>query len=230
MNTLEKVFERLDKENLTINLSKSEFGSSTGKYLGHTIGYGKIAPNEVKTHIKEYLIPNNVKGLKRFLGMAGYYRRFCKNFSEKTAPLTDLLKKGRKFYWKDECQEAFKCVKRVLCEQPIIMAPEFKKTFYLAVDASDRGIGAVLMQEDEDRKLRSISYFSKKLNKHQVAYSTIKKETLALVMSVQHFKIYITASLQPTVVHTDHNPLTFLERMRKKKTNAAGILFNIARI
>ena len=87
----------------------------------------------------------------RFLGMAGYYRKFCKKFSEVTAPLTELLKKNVKYHWSETCKKSFDKVKNLLCLEPVLTAPDFSKPFRLAVDASDVGAGAVLLQcDDED--------------------------------------------------------------------------------
>ena len=194
---------------------KSEFGAATVKYLGHMVGYGSVKPSEVKTQdIQKFPIPRNVRELQQFLGMAGYYRRFCEDLSGKAAPLTDLLKKKVKFGWSDRCQKAFDGIKHTLSTEPVLKAPEFEKQFHLTVDASDEGIGAVLMQEDDEGHLHPVSYYSKKLNKHQRMYATVEKELFALISSIRHFEIYITANAKCTKVYTDHNPLTFLERMR----------------
>ena len=90
----------------------------------------------------------------RFFGMAGYYRKFCKNFSGITEPLTNLLKKSTKFKWNDKCQDAFDRLKAILKSAPVLLAPDFDKCFKLAVDASDVGIGAVLLQEVEKLGVR----------------------------------------------------------------------------
>ena len=102
----------------------------------------------------------------RFLGMAGYYRKFCKNFSGIAEPLTNLLKKSTKFKWNDKCQDAFDRLKAILKGAPVLLAPDFDKCFKLAVDASDVGIGAVLLQEDNNGIDHPVCYFSKKFNKH----------------------------------------------------------------
>ncbi|KAL5011240.1 hypothetical protein ScPMuIL_011677, partial [Solemya velum] len=116
--------------------------------------------------------------LMRFLGMAGYYRKFCQNFSVIAAPLTALLKKNVKFVWSDECKSAFEKLKAILSNSPVLTAPDFNKQFKLFVDASDIGVGAVLMQEDSEQIDHPICYFSKKFDKHQRNYSTIEKECL----------------------------------------------------
>ena len=107
----------------------------------------------------------------RFLGMAGYYRKFCKNFSGIAEPLTNLLKKSTKFKWNDKCQDAFDRLKAILKSAPVLLAPDFDKCFKLAVDASDVGIGAVLLQEDNNGD-HPVCYLSKKFNKHQKNYSS----------------------------------------------------------
>ena len=114
--------------------------------------------------------------------MAGYYRRFCKNFSTIVEPLTNLLHKNRQFIWSEHCQGAFQYVKAILTHQPVLAAPNFAKSFKLAVDASDIGAGAVLLQEDTKGIDHSVCYFSKKFNNVQKNYCTTEKELLALVM------------------------------------------------
>ena len=93
------------------------------------------------------------------------------------------------------------------------MAPDCTRVFKLEVDASAVGAGAVLIQEDENGIEHPISYFSRKFNKHQLNYSTIEKEALALLFALQHFEVYLGSSSLPIVVYTDHNPLVFLTRM-----------------
>jgi hypothetical protein len=217
LNSLDIMLSRLEKANLTVILSKCEFSQAEVTYLGHVVGHGKITPIEAKiNNIVQYPQPTNQRSLMRFLGMAGYYRKFCKNFSEITVPLTDLLHKNKKYIWSDVCQKSFDKVKAMLCSTPILMAPDFEKPFMLATDASDFGAGAILLQIGEDNIEHPVCYFSKKFNCHQKNYSTVEKETLALVLAIQHFEIYISSSSEPVVVYTDHNPLVFLNKMKNK--------------
>ena len=99
---------------------------------------------------------------------------------------------------------------------PVLVSPDFNKQFKLAVDASDVGIGAVLYQESDDNIDRVVSFYSKKLNRYQKNYSTIEKECLGLLLSLQHFDVYLNVTLHPILVFTDHNPLTFLHKMTNK--------------
>ena len=132
------------------------------------MGQGQVKPLEAKVNaISEFPVPKCKRQLMRFLGMAGYYRKFCKDFSGIAEPLTNLLKKCTKFKWNDKCQDAFDRLKAILKSAPVLLAPDFDKCFKLAVDASDVGIGVVVLQEDNNGIDYPVCYFSKKFNKHQ---------------------------------------------------------------
>lgn len=148
--------------------------------------------------------------------MVGYYRSFCENFASVVSPLTDLLSPKMPFRWSETCQQAFENCKALLACAPVLIAPNFEKSFSLAIDASACGAGAVLLQEDSNQVQRPVSYFSKKFNRHQQVYSTIEKEALALVLAVQHFEVYLGSIAAPIIIYTDHNPLVFLNRMRNR--------------
>ena len=151
---------------------------------------------------------------RHFLGMGGYYQKFCKNFS--TALITELLKKDQRFVWSKECQDAFNKIKRLLISASVLIAPNFSKPFTLTINASNVGTGAVLMQEDFNGIDDPISYFSCKFKDSQRNYSTREKETLALLLVLQHYEIYITAVQLLLMICTDHNPLIFLNRLKNK--------------
>ena len=217
MKQLHKLFERLTEANLTINLIKSDFCHATVTYLGHVVGQGQIKPIRAKVEaIEQFPQPPNKKALQRFLGMAGCYRKYCPNFSVVAYPMTNLLKKTAKFVWCKSCTEAFNKIKAILKNSPVLSAPDFERQFYLAVDASDVGCGAVFTQILEDEIEHPIGYFSKKFDRHQRNYSTIEKECLGILLALQHFEVYLNPTKYPVVVYTDHNPLTFLQRMRNK--------------
>ena len=106
----------------------------------------------------------------------------------------------------------------MLSNAPVLLAPIFCKPFKLAVDASDVSAGGVLLQEDENGVDHPVCYFSHKFNKHQKVYSTIEKECLALILSLPFFEIYVSSSSSPLTVFTDHNPHTFLHKMKNKNS------------
>lgn len=111
-------------------------------------------------------------------------------------------------------QIAFDNVKLLLTSAPVLMAPRLDQPFQMQVDASNVGAGAVLLQSDEQGVYRPICYFSRKFNCHQLNYSTIEKETLALVWGLQQFDVYLAGGAVPITVYSDHNPLTFLHSLK----------------
>lgn len=214
VSSLYDVFSRLAAASLTLNLTKCEFAKASVTYLGKKVGNGEVRPIEAKVDaILAYPVPTTRRELRRFLGMIGYYRCFCKNFSTVVAPLTKLCSPKITFKWTDECQNAFLCSKSLLCSAPVLSAPEVGRPFKLEVDASATGVGAVLLQDGADGISHPVSYFSAKFNCHQMNYSTIEKETLAMLLALQHFYVYVGCTTTPVIVYTDHNPLVFLNKM-----------------
>ena len=159
--------------------------------------------------------PQTKREVMRFLGMAGYYRKFYWNFSIATAPLTNLLRKQEPFIWTLVCQEVFERVKAILLSSLVLTAPDFDKQF-LYVDTSDVNAAAVLQQEDDQGINHSISYFSRKFEDTQRRYSTIEEETLALLLALKHCDVYLNTTTDPVLVYTDHNPIVFINKMKPK--------------
>ena len=215
------LFDKLSDAKLTVNLMKSEIGKAVVTYLGHVVGSGEVKPVLAKVQaIVKLPTPVCKRDIMRVLGSAGYYRRYCKNFSDVVSPLTDLLAKNVKFVWTARCQSAFDQLKAMLSSAPVLLAPNFDKMFTLFVDASDIGVGSVLMQTDENDVYHPVCYYSKKLDKHQKRYSTIEKEALALLLALKHYEVYVGSG--PIEVFTDHNPLIFLTKMRNKNRRLTG--------
>ena len=215
METLALVFSRLAAANLTLNLSKCDFARATVTYLGREVGQGKVRALDSKVRaIVDYPVPSSRRSLRRFLGMAGYYRAFCKNFADVAAPLTSMTSVKVPYVWSPACQHAFDSCKALLCSTPVLAAPDFQRPFKLDVDASGCGAGAVLLQEDDAGTDHPICYFSKKFNSAQTNYSTIEQELLSLLLALQFFEVYVGCTPLPVKVYTDHNPLVFLKQMR----------------
>ena len=149
-------------------------------YLGRVVGQCQIHPVDAKVRaVEQYPVPCTKKELMCFLGLAGYYQTFCKNFSTVIASLTDLLKGKVKNVRSPHCQAAFENVKSLLCSALVLAAPCLDKPFKIQVAASQVGVEAVLLQET-DRVDRPVCYFSKKFNLYQCNYSAIEREALAL--------------------------------------------------
>ena len=214
---LEEVFTRLKGANLTIKLKKCVFASDNCTYLGYKIGQGGVRPEEGKIKaVNEMSRPQTKKQIRTFLGMTGYYRRFVRDYATITAPLTELIKKNlpEKIEWSEAAEEAFCRLKKVLISAPLMMNPDFSRSFILQTDASGYGVGAVLSQgENGDQP---IAYFSKKLLPRERAYSTIEKECLAIILAVKHFKAYLLG--RPFMIQTDHRALRWLHQFREKNS------------
>lgn len=214
LTRLRDVLTRLQAAHFTVKLAKTTFGRATVTYLGHVVGNGRVRPKEANiSAILEYPAPTTRKALRRFLGMAGYYRRFCPNFAAATVPLTRLTSGAVHYLWTEDCQAAFDQLKNFLAQGPVLIAPDFTQPFALQTDASDAALGAVLLQEVKGI-LHPVAYHSSKLNIHQRRYSTIEKELLAIVSAIQKFECYIQPAQEPLQVYTDHNPLAFLNRSK----------------
>jgi len=131
-----------------LNFDKITFAASEIKYLGHLLSARGVSvlPDHVAT-INAYPRPNNLRALRRFLGMVAFYARFIPEFSQHAAPLHALKKKGRQFAWTDQHQVAFDALKKALSEAPVLQIPNFSAEFVLVTDASDLAISAVLNQQ-----------------------------------------------------------------------------------
>src|SRR5699024_6537812 len=150
-----------------------------------------IGPDPSKiSAVQNFPVPKNAKQVKSFLGLASYYRKFIKNFSQIAKPLNDLLKQNVKFEWNPICDEAFQVLKSRLISPPILSFPDFTKEFILTTDASQFAIGSVLSQGEIGKDL-PISFASRVLNKAEQHYSTIERELLSIVWSVKHFRPYL---------------------------------------
>ena len=150
---LEEVLSRLEGAGLKIKLSKCQFLKRQLNFLGHVVGPNgvKMQDRKIET-IMNYPPPKNAKAVKRFLGIIDYYRPFARNFATIAYPLKRLLRKDVKFKWENEEECAFHDLKSQLTKAPILTYPDYSKEFFLACDASDVGIGAVLLQKGKERK------------------------------------------------------------------------------
>ena len=162
-----------------------------GIVLGHRISAEGIEVDRTKIEIIEKLPPpSSVKGVQSFLGHAGFYRRFIKDFSQVTKPLCDLLLKDTSFKFDEQCLEAFNQLKKKLMTAPVISAPDWNLPFELMCDASDYAIGAVIGQR-RNKVLHVIYYASRTLIDAQLNYATTEKELLAIVFAFDKFCSYL---------------------------------------
>ncbi|CAM8911117.1 unnamed protein product [Rhodiola kirilowii] len=183
-----------------------------GIVLGHLVSGRGVEVDKAKVQVIEQLPPpKDQKGVRSFLGHAGFYRRFIKDFSKIAKPLTHLLCNDVQFKFDEDCLEAFEKLKKALVSASIVRPLNWDLPFELMCDASDYAIGAVLGQRI-DKRLHVVYYVSKVLDNAQMNYTTTEKELLAVVYAFEKFRPYLVGS--KTVVYTDHAAIKYL--MTKK--------------
>ena len=208
------VLGRLRKAGLTANVKKCQWGQVRCEFLGHMVGEGKVSPVECKVQaLKEYQQPQTKKGIRQFLGLAGYYRRFIREYADHSYFLTESTKKSapERVVWSDVMFSEFTYLKNVLCSVPSLTLPTVQDRFLLQTDASGLGIGAILSVVRLEEEY-PVAYYSRKLKDREQRYSATELEGLAVVAAVQHFGVYLVS--HPFVVETDHRALVFLNTTR----------------
>lgn len=207
---LREVASCLRAAKLTINVSKSKFCQSEIKYLGYIVGQGCLKVDNSKIEsIVDFPTPKSPRQVRRFIGMANWYRGFIQNFANLSGPLTDSLRKSNKpFKLSSDAVQAFQKLKVALSSAPVLAQPDFSKEFVIQCDASKIGVGGVLIQTDDQGKEHPIAFVSQKLNKAQQNYTVTELECLAAVISVHRFRPYIEGL--PFRILTDHSSLKWL--------------------
>lgn len=205
---LREAFDCIVGAGLKLKPSKCHFAQAEVKYLGHIVNKDGVAPCPDKCEaVKSFPTPTDVKSLRSFLGLANYYRKFVKGFSQIAAPLNHLLRKNVPFVWSDECESAFQQLRDGLCSPPILAYPDFSKPFILTTDASNSAVGGILGQV-QDGKERVIQYAGRSLNKHETQYTITEKEGLAIIYSLKVFDPYLRNSKFRII--TDHQALKYI--------------------
>ena len=208
LENLRKVLERCQEKNLVLNWEKCHFMVTQGIVLGHIVSKDGIEVDKAKVELISNLpTPKCVRDIRSFLGHAGFYRKFIKDFSAIARPLCTLLAKDVPFTWSQACDTAFAKLKNMLVSPPIMRSPNWNLPFEIMCDASDYAIGAVLGQR-EDKKAFVIYYASKTLDSAQANYTTTEKEFLAVVFALEKFRSYIVGS--PITIFTNHAALKYL--------------------
>ena len=185
---------------LKLKPSKCKFAQCELEYLGHIVSPDGLNTNpRLIAAVQDFPTPQSVHDVRRFLGLASYYRRFICNFARIARPLHQLTRKGAEFVWAGDCEEAFRELKKKLTTAPVLAYPDFSHDFVLETDASVQGIGAVLGQYQKDHKLHPVAYASKALSHAEERYGITELETLAVV---SHFHHYLYGNT--VTVFTDH--------------------------
>jgi hypothetical protein len=206
---VKQVLDVLRKEKLFLKMSKCEFGKTSLIYLGHIVGGGelKIDPSKVKV-ILEWPKPNNVTEVRSFLGATQYWRKFISNFSSIAAPLHAVTSVKEVFQWGGKQQKAFDTLKKKISSVPVLALPNLRQPFEIQTNASNYVMGVVLLQHG-----KPICFHSETFNGAVINYPTYDKELYASVQSVKKWKHYFLG--KETIVHTDHQPLQYLQSQTK---------------
>ena len=206
---LGQVFDRLRKAGLKLKPAKCHFAARKVKYLGHIFSKHGVSVDESKTEIiRKFTIPRSQSDVRSFLGLANYYRRFVRGYSDITAPMNKLLKKDVVFKWSPECQKAFDLLKEKLTSPPILTYPSFDREFILYTDASNFSISYILGQKDDQNRECVIAYGGRSLSDVEKRWPITHLEGLALVEGIKHYHVYLANS--KFTVYTDHAALKWL--------------------
>ncbi|CAI7792036.1 unnamed protein product, partial [Closterium sp. NIES-54] len=206
---LRDVFERVKSNHLLLKPNKCELGFYSTIYLGHIVTRDGVKPDAGKVEaISMMAAPEDVRGVREFLGCTSYYRRFIKGYAKVAHSLTQLLHKDNPFEWTDECERAFNALKLALISPPILAFPDFSKPFILQTDFSATALGAILAQKDEKGAERVVAYASRTTRGAEKNLSSTHGECLAVVWAIKHFRPYLYGSR--FLLQTDHQALQWL--------------------
>jgi hypothetical protein len=211
------VLVRCKEKNLVLNWEKCHFMVKQGIVLRHVISQRGIEVDKAKVDLISNLPPpRTMKEIHSFLGHAGFYRRFIKDFSKIARPLCRLLAKETLFEFDEECLKAFEALKEILTSTPVIRPPSWSEPFEIMCDASDYAVGAVLGQRIE--KLPHVIYYvSRTLNDAELNFSTTEKELLAVIFALDKFRSYLLGS--KIIIYSDHAALKYLFSKKNAKSH-----------
>lgn len=208
LTLLQQVFDILRTHQFYLKLSKCFFAQTEVEYLGHCISDKGVATKLSKvTAVQQWPRPANLKELRGFLGLTDYYRKFIKHYGMISKPLSDMLKKSVPFLWTSVAEEAFNTLKSALTNAPVKAIPNFNKPFVLEIDASDVGIGAVLVREGHP-----VAFLGKPVCSKNQALSTYEKECMGNILAIDKWRSCLQN--QEFTIRTDHKSLLHLTEQR----------------
>ena len=220
LHHLTSVFTRLRGAGLKLKPKKCTLCRQQVTFLGHIVSTDGVATDPSKTEaVSKWPIPQNRKEVQQFLGLANYYRRFVKDFALISKPLQRLTEKNAPFEWTIGCQNAFDELRKRLVSSPVLAYPDYERRFILDTDASDVGIGAVLSQVSDCGSERVIAYASRSLTRPEQRYCVTRKELLAVVEFVHHFRQYLLG--REFTLRTDHGSLVWIRNFKEPEGQLA---------
>jgi len=203
-----KVLELLRENKLYAKMSKCEFFKEEISFLGHVVNSEGVSMEKEKVRAtQDWPTPTTVTGVRAFLGLAGYYRRFVKGFSRIASPLTSLLQNDVPFHWTDTHQQSFDSLKQSISSAPVLIIPDESLPYVVNTDASGFAVGATLSQ-DQGKGLQPIAFLSHKMNQHEKNYPVHEQELLAVVVALKEWRHYLHGKKFHVI--TDHQSLQYL--------------------
>ena len=225
-NTVRNILSKLEKAGLYLDIDKCDFLCQKVKYLGFIIeaGVGISTDPEKLKAILEWKAPNTVKGVRSFLGFANFYRCFIDRFSDIAAPLTDLTKKSMSWHWGEQENSAFEKLKSIFASSPVLAQWDPERETVLEADCSGYALGGCLSQLDDQKRLRPIAYFSRRLSSAEVNYPIHDKEMLAIIACLKEWQAELKSVAKPFTILTDHRNLSYFTS--KKLLNERQVRYN----
>ena len=207
------VLSRLEAEAYYAHPGKCQFLRSEVSFLGHMVSRKGVQMQQHKVQaVSEWPVPQSVRDVRAFLGLAGFYRRFVEGFSLIALPLTALTQtsEGKVWRWGGDEQAAFDMLKQALSSAPVLAHPDPQRQWTVQTDASGVAIGGVLSQKQDDGTMRPVAYWSKKLSSAERNYSATERELMAIVKATEEWRVYLHGSPHPVLLRSDHKPLVYL--------------------
>ena len=214
LENLTEVFKRIKNAGLKLKRSKCEFLKQKIKFLGHVVSEEGISTDPEKiSAVADWPAPTRVTEIQSFLGFCFYYRKFTPRFSHIASPLSNLTRKDVKYKWTENCESAFNKLKDMLMTAPVMAYPTDKDEYILDTDASDLAIGGTLIQVQNGIE-KTIAYGSRTLNKAERRYCVTRRELLAIVNFIQHYKHSTDLLGRKFKVRSDHHALKWIFRLK----------------
>jgi len=203
---LHAVLKKIQAVGVTLNRNKCQFTCSRIVFLGHVIDANGISPDPSKTEaIQKMKAPTTITELRRFMGMINQLNKFSPHIAHLSQPLRELLKANTTWLWTSNHEEAFCKLKEEISSPRVLAHYDINAKTKISADASAYGLGAVLLQCQDNHKWKPVAFSSCSLNETETQYAQIEKEALALVWSCEKFSDYVLG--KPILLETDHKPL-----------------------
>ena len=227
---VEEVLKQLEKNDLYVKPEKCVWRVRKIGFLGVIIGPNRIEMEKEKVNgVLSWPEPKNVKDIRKFLGLANYYRRFIKDFAQVARPMNVLTRKDVKWQWREEQQKAFNELKRIFTTKPVLAAPDLDKEFRVEADTSNYATGGVSLMKGSDELWRPVVFISKSLSNTERNYKIHNKEILAVVRCLEAWRHFLGGTMTRFEIWTDHKNLEYFMKVQKLNRRQARWALYVSR-